>query len=355
MERRQTRKIAVGELFMGGGERILIQSMTNAPAHDRENTLSQIKALERAGCDVVRFTVPDMETVRNIAYYKENSSVALVADIHFDHRLAVESVAAGIDKVRINPGNIGSADKVKKVALACLERKVPIRIGVNSGSVEKRLLEKYQGPTAEALAQSGIEQAQILEGFGFSDIVISVKSSSVATMIKANRLLAQKTDYPLHLGVTEAGGKEMGTVKSAVGIGSLLIDGIGDTVRVSLTDDVTQEVDAAKKILLACGLQEGGIDLVSCPTCGRTKIDLIAIVKQMEEKIKDLKLSPKKTVKAAVMGCAVNGPGEAREADVGIAGGDGYALLFKKGQIIEKIPEDKIVEVLTSEIVKLCE
>lgn len=355
MERRQTRKIAVGELFMGGGERILIQSMTNAPAHDRENTLSQIKALERAGCDVVRFTVPDMETVRNIAYYKENSSVALVADIHFDHRLAVESVAAGIDKVRINPGNIGSADKVKKVALACLESKVPIRIGVNSGSVEKRLLEKYQGPTAEALAQSGIEQAQILEGFGFSDIVISVKSSSVATMIKANRLLAQKTDYPLHLGVTEAGGKEMGTVKSAVGIGSLLIDGIGDTVRVSLTDDVTQEVDAAKKILLACGLQEGGIDLVSCPTCGRTKIDLIAIVKQMEEKIKELKLSPKKTVKAAVMGCAVNGPGEAREADVGIAGGDGYALLFKKGQIIEKIPEDKIVEVLTSEIVKLCE
>ncbi|MBE6591437.1 MAG: flavodoxin-dependent (E)-4-hydroxy-3-methylbut-2-enyl-diphosphate synthase [Ruminococcaceae bacterium] len=355
MERRQTRKIAVGELFMGGGERILIQSMTNAPAHDRENTLSQIKALERAGCDVVRFTVPDMETVRNIAYYKENSSVALVADIHFDHRLAVESVAAGIDKVRINPGNIGSADKVKKVALACLERKVPIRIGVNSGSVEKRLLEKYQGPTAEALAQSGIEQAQILEGFGFSDIVISVKSSSVATMIKANRLLAQKTDYPLHLGVTEAGGKEMGTVKSAVGIGSLLIDGIGDTVRVSLTDDVTQEVDAAKKILLACGLQEGGIDLVSCPTCGRTKIDLISIVKQMENKLAELKLSPKKTVKAAVMGCAVNGPGEAREADVGIAGGDGYALLFKKGQIIEKIPEDKIVEVLTSEIVKLCE
>ena len=355
MERRLARKIAVGRLFMGGGERILIQSMTNSPAHDREGTLRQIKALEDAGCDVVRFTVPDMETVRNIAYYKENSSVALVADIHFDYRLAIESVAAGIDKVRINPGNIGSSEKVKAVALSCLGKKVPIRIGVNSGSVEKRLLEKYGGPTAEALAQSGIDQAKILEGFGFSDIVISVKSSSVATMIRANRILAQETDYPLHLGVTEAGGADMGTVKSAVGIGSLLVDGIGDTVRVSLTDDVTKEVEAAKKILLACGLQEGGIDLVSCPTCGRTKIDLIAIVKQMEEKIKQLKLSPKKTVKAAVMGCAVNGPGEAREADVGIAGGDGYALLFKKGEVIEKIPEDKIVQVLTEEIKKLCD
>ena len=353
MKRRISREIRLGSLPMGGGNRILIQSMTNAPAHDREGTLKQILALERAGCDVVRFTVPDMDVVRMIPYYLQNTRVALVADIHFDHRLAIAACEAGVHKIRINPGNIGSAQKSREVALACKERGVPIRIGVNSGSLEKRLLEQYGGPTAEALAQSGMEQAAVLEDCGFSDIAISVKASSVITMIEANRILSEKTDYPLHLGVTEAGGEEMGSIKSAVGIGSLLCDGIGDTLRVSLSADVTKEVAAAKRILLACGLCEQGVDLVSCPTCGRTRIDLIGIVKQLEEALAKEDIKPSRMIRAAVMGCAVNGPGEAREADVGVAGGDGYALLFKKGEVLHKIPEDAIVSVLMEEIRRL--
>ncbi len=350
MKRRITRELKVGGLSLGGGKPILIQSMTNAPAHDREQTLSQILALERAGCDVVRFTVPDLEVVKMIPYYKARTKAALVADIHFDYRLAVASCEAGIDKIRINPGNIGSKDKVREVARACSERGIPIRIGVNSGSLEKRLLEQFGGPTAQALAQSGIEQAAALEEFGFSQIAVSVKSSNVITMIEANRILSQKTDYPLHLGVTEAGSEEMGSIKSAVGIGSLLCDGIGDTLRVSLSADVTKEAAAARKILLACGLLESGVDVISCPTCGRTRIDLIGIVKQLEAALEKEALRPKRLIRAAVMGCAVNGPGEAREADVGVAGGEGCALLFRKGEILRKISEDSIVNTLMEEI-----
>ncbi|MBQ9543921.1 MAG: flavodoxin-dependent (E)-4-hydroxy-3-methylbut-2-enyl-diphosphate synthase [Clostridia bacterium] len=354
MKRKITRSVRVGSLTLGGGARILIQSMTNSPAHDREGTISQIKALEEAGCDIVRFTVPDMETVSYIEYYKQNSRAALVADIHFDHRLAVACAEAGIDKIRINPGNIGGSEKVREVARACEKNRVPIRIGVNSGSLEKRLLEKFGGPTPQALAQSAVDQARVLEDFGFGDIVLSVKASNAAAMIEANRILSETTDYPLHLGVTEAGDAYMGAIKSAVGIGSLLCDGIGDTIRVSLSADVVKEVRAAKDILLACGLCQSGVDIISCPTCGRTKIDLISLAASLRERVEKAALDPGRLIRAAVMGCAVNGPGEAREADVGIAGGDGCALLFKKGEIIKKIPEDKIVDTLFGEIVKLC-
>lgn len=353
VQRKITRAVKVGSLTLGGGSRILIQSMTNAPAHDREGTLRQILELERAGCDIVRFTVPDSETVRYIEYYKSHSSVALVADIHFDHRLAIECAEAGIDKLRINPGNIGGADKVRQVAKACIAHKVPIRIGVNSGSLEKRLLEKHGGPTPQALFESAADQARLLEDCGMRDIVISVKSSSVKTMIDANRLLSENTDYPLHLGVTEAGGERMGSIKSAVGIGSLICDGIGDTVRVSLSADVTREVEAARAILLACGALESGIDVVSCPTCGRTRIDLIGISDRLQKRVAEADLKPKRLIKVAVMGCAVNGPGEAREADVGVAGGDGCALLFRKGEIIRKIPEEGIIDTLMEELERL--
>ncbi len=354
MKRKITRAVRLGDLCLGGGAPILIQSMTNAPAHDREGTLAQIKALEAAGCDVVRFTVPDMETVGFIDYYKKNTRAALVADIHFDYRLAVACAEAGIDKLRINPGNIGGSEKVREVAKACEKNRVPIRIGVNSGSLEKRLLEKYGGPAPRALAESAVDQARVLEGFGFGDIVICVKASSAAAMIEAYRILSSETDYPPHLGVTEAGDERMGVIKSAVGIGSLLCDGIGDTIRVSLSADVTREVRAAKDILLACGLCESGIDVVSCPTCGRTRIDLIPIAAELRERVEKADLKPPRLIRAAVMGCAVNGPGEAREADVGIAGGDGCALLFRKGEIIKKIPEDEIVRTLFDEIVSLC-
>ena len=355
MKRKITRAVTLGDLSLGGGAPILIQSMTNAPAHDREGTLAQIKALERAGCDVVRFTVPDMETVSYIDYYKKNSRAALVADIHFDHRLAVACAEAGVDKIRINPGNIGSGEKVREVARACERNRVPIRIGVNSGSLEKRLLEKHGGPTPQALAESAVDQARLLESFGFTDVVVSVKASNVVSMIEANRILSRTTDYPLHLGVTEAGDERMGSIKSAVGIGSLLCDGIGDTVRVSLSADVVSEVRAARDILLACGLCRSGVDIISCPTCGRTKIDLIPIAARLREAVEKASLRPGRLIRAAVMGCAVNGPGEAREADVGIAGGDGCALLFKKGEIVKKIPEDAIVQTLFDEIVSLCE
>lgn len=336
--------VNVGGLSLGGGK-IYIQSMLNAPAHDVEANVKQAVALENAGCEIIRAAVPTIDNVRLIPAIKAAVSIPLVADIHFDYKIALACVEAGVDKVRINPGNIGSADKVRAVADACSERGIPIRIGVNSGSLEKELLQKYGSPTAEALVESAARHIGLLNDCNFDDIVISIKSSDVRLMISAYRLFAQKYGYPLHLGVTEAGTERMGIIKSAVGIGSLLCDGIGDTIRVSLTADPVREVYAAKDILKACGIG-GGVEIVSCPTCGRTKIDLIGLAQQVEELCRDID----KDIKIAVMGCAVNGPGEAREADLGIAGGDGVGLIFKKGEILRKVPEDMLLAELKKEI-----
>lgn len=351
MKRRKTRLVRVGNVTLGydgiTNSKIAIQSMTNTDTEDKQKTADQIKRLEELGCDIIRFTVNTNAAAKNIEYYKSISSVPLVADIHFDYRLALESAKSGIDKIRINPGNIGGRDRVEKLVTVCLERKIPIRIGVNSGSVERPLLEKYGRATAEAIAQSALNHAKILEECGFYDTVISIKSSDVKTMIEANRAVANACDYPLHIGVTEAGTTSNGLVKSAVGIGSLLCDGIGDTLRVSLTDDPTVEVGAAKKILGAIGLINKP-NIVSCPTCGRTKIDLISIAKEVEKRVEELNIS--QPMKIAVMGCVVNGPGEAADADIGIAGGVGEAILFKKGEIVRKISEEKIVDELLTEI-----
>lgn len=330
------------------GEKIYIQSMLNIPATDIEGSVRQAVQLEKAGCEIIRAAIPDMAAVRLIPAIKSAVNIPLVADIHFDYKLALESAAAGIDKIRINPGNIGDFDRVKAVAKACSEKNIPIRIGVNSGSLEKEILAKYGSPTAEALCESALRHAELLERCDFHDIVISIKSSDVPVMIKGYRLLAEKTDYPLHLGVTEAGTKHMGIIKSAVGIGSLLADGIGETIRVSLTADPVEEIYAAKDILSAVGKGKG-VKLVSCPTCGRTKIDLISLAERVEAAVRDID----KDITVAVMGCAVNGPGEAREADVGIAGGDGCAVLFRKGEVIRKIPENEILKELLNEIEKL--
>ena len=342
-----TNEIKIGNKLIGGGNPIAIQSMTNTLTADKEATLAQIKALSAAGCDIVRFTVNDMAAAEAIPYYVENTSLPLVADIHFDYRLALAAAERGISKIRINPGNIGDKDNIKKVATACKARNIPIRIGINGGSAEKSMLEKYGGPTAEALAESAISNARMLEACGFYDIVLSVKSSDVKTMIKATRMLSQMCDYPLHIGVTETGDVRRGNIKSAIGIGSLLTDGIGDTVRVSLTDDPTLEVAAAKDILFCCGIG-GGINIVSCPTCGRTRSNLIPLVAELELATRSIKTDRRLTV--ALMGCAVNGPGEAREADIGVACGDKEGLLFRKGEIIKKIPENEIVETLVNEI-----
>ena len=354
--RKITKKIKIGNLEIGGGLPIAVQSMTNTPTSDFEKTIQQILSLERAGCDIVRFTVPDQEAVRSIYRLKENSHIPLVADIHFDYRLAVEAACAGVDKIRINPGNIGGEENVRAVAKACRERNIPIRVGVNSGSVEKEFLNKFGGPTPEALCESALDKVRMLEKFDFTDIVVSVKSSNVQNMIATNRLLSQRCDYPLHLGVTEAGTKYRGLVKSSVGIGSLLCDGIGDTIRVSLTaNDLTEEVRAAKTILNSCGLSENTIDVVSCPTCGRTKIDLVGIADELDRRLAELNLRPKRNLKVAVMGCVVNGPGEAKEADVGIAGGRSEAILFRKGEVIRKIEEEHILDTLLEEIKKIVE
>ena len=352
-ERRQSRAVRVGRLTVGGASPITVQSMTNTDPRDRAATLRQVRALVSAGCDVIRLAVPDAGAAAVFSYLKEQGiTVPLVADIHFDHKIALEAVAAGADKIRINPGNVGSRDKVAEVVRACRAAGVPIRIGVNGGSLEKSLLAKYGAPTAEAIAESALGHAAILESLDFYDTVISVKSSDVPTMIEANRILAGKTDYPLHLGVTEAGGLNRGTVKGAIGIGTLLAEGIGDTVRVSLTADPVEEVAAAREILSALGLDpKAGIDVVSCPTCGRTKIDLIPLLAAFEKGLDERGLRGKK-LKVAFMGCAVNGPGEAREADIGIAGGEGEALLFRHGVTVAKYPADKIVEVLLDEIEK---
>ena len=343
-----TRKVNIGNVTIGGGSPITVQSMLNVPAGDVAGSVAQARALEAAGCDIIRAAVPDREAVRLVPAIKAAVSVPLVADIHFDYRIALDCVAAGVDKIRLNPGNIGGEERVKQVADACRAAGVPIRIGVNSGSLEKHILAKYGAPTPQALVDSALYHARLLEKFDFTDIVVSIKSPHVPTMIEAYRLAAEQLGCPLHLGVTEAGTARRGLIKSAVGIGSLLCDGIGDTIRVSLTADPVVEVRAARDILKAVG-RGGGPEIVSCPTCGRTKIDLIALAGRVEEALADCR----KDIKVAVMGCAVNGPGEAREADIGIAGGNGEALLFKKGEPAGKYPEDRIVDVLLEEIEKL--
>ncbi len=338
------KKVKVGNCIFGE-EKIYIQSMLNVPAEDTENSVKQAVELEKAGCEIIRAAVPKIENANLIEVLKNAVNVPIVADIHFDYKIALACIERGADKIRINPGNIGSSEGVKAVANACKAKNIPIRIGVNSGSLEKELLEKYGRPTSEALAESALNHAELLNRFDFDDIVISIKSSNVKNMIEAYRLLAKKTDYPLHLGVTEAGTERMGIIKSAVGIGSLLCDGIGSTIRVSLTADPVREVYAAKDILRACGLYKGA-EIISCPTCGRTKIDLISLANEVENLLKNVE----KPIKVAVMGCAVNGPGEAREADIGIAGGDGEGLIFKKGEILRKVPEDKLLSELKKEI-----
>ncbi len=348
-ERRVAKKVKIGDIFIGGNEPIAVQSMLNKRSDDFGGSVAQAKALEAAGCDIIRAAVPDMPAVKLIEELKKAVGIPVVADIHFDYRLALECVSAGVDKIRINPGNIGSEDRVKAVADACKAAGVPIRIGVNSGSVEKEILAKYGAPTPEAMAESAMYHASLLEKFDFDDIVISIKSSNVQNTIAAYEKVASMCSYPLHLGVTEAGIKHMGIVKSAAGIGSLLAHGIGDTIRVSLTDDPVEEIKAGIDILKALNLRENCVEIVSCPTCGRTRINMIEIAGRVTELLADCK----KPLKVAVMGCAVNGPGEAREADIGIAGGDGCGLIFKKGEIIRKVNEDVLVEELMKEIEKM--
>lgn len=349
MERRKSRKIKLGNTTLGGDSPVLVQSMLNVPSTNIDGSVAQAKALAAAGCQVIRFAIPDEAALDLIETIKNAVDVPLVADIHFNYRLALGAARRGIDKIRINPGNIGSDDRVKAVADICREKQIPIRIGVNSGSLEKHILAKYGAPTPEAMVESAMYHAALLEKFDFNDIVISIKSSNVPTMIAAYEMAAQRCDYPLHLGVTEAGTERMGIIKSAAGIGSLLCHGIGDTIRVSLTDDPVKEVFAAMDILKAIGLKNDSPYLIACPTCGRTRIDLVGLAKQVEEKLRDVH----KPIKVAVMGCVVNGPGEAREADIGIAGGDGEGLLFKKGQILRKVPEDQLLTELMKEIDKL--
>lgn len=340
--------VTAGNVKIGGGERVSVQSMLNIPADNIEGSVNQAIALEKAGCDIIRAAIPNMDAVRLIPALKEAVKAPIVADIHFDYKLALEAVAAGVDKIRINPGNIGSDDRVKAVADACKAKNIPIRIGVNSGSLEKEILKKYGSPTPEALVESALYHASLLEKFDFNDIVLSMKSSTVGSMVRAYELADERCDYPLHLGVTEAGTERMGIIKSAAGIGSLLLRGIGDTIRVSLTADPVREVYAARDILKALDIEKGGVQFVSCPTCGRTKIDLISLANEVQERLKDCK----RDIKVAVMGCVVNGPGEAREADYGIAGGDGNGLVFKKGEILYKVPEERLVDALIEEIEK---
>ena len=344
---RNVKPVSVGSCTLDG-KHIYIQSMLNTRSDDIAGSVSQAVALEQAGCEIVRAAIPDKSAIALIPAIKEKISIPLVADIHFDYRLALEAAAAGIDKIRINPGNIGSMERVRAVVKACQARKIPIRIGVNSGSLEKEILAKYGAPTAEALVESAMGHVRMLETCDFDDIVISMKSSDVNTMIEAYRLCAQQCHYPLHLGVTEAGTERMGLIKSAIGIGTLLHDGIGETIRVSLTEDPVREIKAAQDILKCIG-KRGGPQIVSCPTCGRTRIDLVKTAKEVEAALEHVE----KDIKVAVMGCVVNGPGEAREADIGIAGGDGCAVLFRKGTVLRKVAEEEIVPELLAEIEKL--
>ena len=344
-----TKQILVGGVPIGGGAPVVIQSMLNTKTTDVEGSLEQIRKLHTAGCQIARLAVPNMEAAKAFGKICKESVLPLVADIHFDYKLAIAAAEGGASKIRINPGNIGGEDRVKAVVEVCKDRKIPIRIGVNGGSLDKKLLEKYGHPTAEALVESAFEHLALLEKYDFYDTCVSMKSSTVPTMVAAARLFREKCDYPIHIGVTETGPVRMGLMKSAMGIGALLLDGIGDTIRVSLTDDPVEEVYAAKDILKAAGLRKEGVNIISCPTCGRTQIDLIALVNKVDEALKDCQ----KPITVAVMGCVVNGPGEAREADIGIAGGDGCGMLFQKGQMIEKLPYDQLLPALLERIEKL--
>ena len=344
-----TRQICVGGVKIGGGAPVVIQSMLNTRTTDVEGSLAQLRALQTAGCQVARLAVQNMEAARGFAEICKESPLPLVADIHFDYKLALAAAEGGAAKIRINPGNIGGEDRVKAVVDMCKDKQIPIRIGVNGGSLDKRLLEKYGHPTAEALVESAFEHLELLEKQGFYDTCVSMKSSTVPTMVEAARLFRSKCDYPLHIGVTETGPVRQGLIKSAMGIGALLLDGIGDTIRVSLTDDPVEEVYAAKDILKAAGLRKEGVNIISCPTCGRTRIDLIGLVNRVDEALKDCP----KPITVAVMGCVVNGPGEAREADIGIAGGDGWGTIFEKGVQVDKLPYDELLPALLARIDKM--
>lgn len=349
LERKDTRKIKVGPVYVGGNSKITIQSMTNTDTRDVNKTLDQIKALYIAGCEIIRCAVPDMKAAESLKEICKNSPIPVVADIHFDYRLALKAIENGVSALRINPGNIGSVERVKIVVEAAKAKNIPIRIGVNSGSLEKDILERDGKPTAKGLVESALRHVKILEALDFYDIVISIKSSDVPMMIEAYRLMSEKCTYPLHLGVTESGTVFRGTIKSTLGIGTLLAEGIGDTIRVSLTSDPIEEIKVAKEILKALGLRKEGIQFVSCPTCGRTQINLIKIAEEVEKRLEHCN----KDIKVAVMGCVVNGPGEAREADIGIAGGNGEGLIFKKGKIVRKVREEELVEELMKEIENL--
>lgn len=349
--RKETKTIKIGNKVIGGGNPILIQSMTNTKTEDIKSTTEQILKLEAAGCDIIRCAVPTMEAALAIKEIKKSIHIPLVADIHFDYRLAIAAIENGADKVRINPGNIGGYEKLKAVVEAAKEKAVPIRVGVNSGSLEKELVEKYGGVTPEGLVESALDKVKAIEDMGYDNLVISIKSSDVLMCVKAHELIADKTNYPLHVGITESGTLLSGNIKSAVGLGIMLYEGIGDTIRVSLTGDPVEEVKSAKLILKTLGLRKGGVELVSCPTCGRTQIDLISLAEQVENMIQEFDMD----IKVAVMGCAVNGPGEAKEADIGIAGGRGEGILIKKGQVIRKVPEDKLLEALKEELLTMQE
>ena len=344
-----TREISVGGVKIGGGAPVVIQSMLNTKTTDVEGSLAQIRALKTAGCQIARLSVQNMEAARGFAEICKASELPLVADIHFDYKLAIAAAEGGASKIRINPGNIGGEDRVKAVVDVCRDKNIPIRIGVNGGSLDKRLLEKYGHPTAEALVESAFEHLELLEKQGFYDTCVSMKSSTVPTMVAAARLFRSRCDYPIHIGVTETGPVKQGLIKSAMGIGALLLDGIGDTIRVSLTDDPVEEVYAAKDILKAAGLRKEGVNIISCPTCGRTRIDLIGLVNKVDAALKDCR----KPITVAVMGCVVNGPGEAREADIGIAGGDGWGMIFEKGEQVEKLPYAELLPALLRRIENL--
>lgn len=349
IKRRKTRVVKIGNVLIGGNNPVAIQSMCNTKTSDVEATVRQILALEEAGCEIIRVAVPDMEAAEAISEIKKRIHIPLVADIHFDYRLALKAIENGVDKLRINPGNIGGEDRVKAVVEAAKAKNIPIRIGVNSGSLEKEILEKYGEVTPEGLVESALRHVRILEKLDFYDIVISIKASNVPFSLETYSLLSKEVDYPIHLGITESGTAWSGTIKSAVGIGAILAMGIGDTIRVSLTGDCVDEVKVAKAILKDLGLRKFGIEFISCPTCGRTSIDLIGLANKVEERCKNIN----KDIKVAVMGCAVNGPGEAREADIGVAGGNGYGLIFKKGEILKKLPEEELLDALMEEIEKL--
>lgn len=345
-KRKQTKTVQIGNRVIGGNNPVLIQSMTNTKTEDIQSTVTQINRLAAAGCDIIRCTVPDMQAAAALTEIKKQVQIPVIADIHFDYRLAIAAIEHGADKIRINPGNIGSKERVQAVADAAKERGIPIRVGVNSGSLEKELLEKYHGVTAEGIVESALRQVSLIEDAGYDSLVISIKSSDVLMCVRAHELIAEKTDYPLHVGITEAGTVYSGNIKSAMGIGLILYQGIGDTIRVSLTGDPLEEVKSAKLILKTLGLRKDGIEVVSCPTCGRTKIDLIGLANQVETMVADIPLD----IKVAVMGCVVNGPGEAKEADIGIAGGCGEGLLIRHGEIVKKLPEEELLEALREEL-----